>query len=78
MFPVNIGVGYDISIKLLAEKIKKMVNYSGIIKWDETKPDGAPCKLLDCSRIHSIGWKAKTSLDEGLYLTYQWYLNNIR
>ena len=75
--PINIGVGHDISIKLLAEKVKRMVNYSGVIKWDETKPDGAPRKLLDCSRIHSIGWKASTDFDKGLGLTYKWYLENI-
>ena len=75
--PINIGVGQDISIKLLAEKVKRMVNYSGVIKWDETKPDGAPRKLLDCSRIHSIGWKASTDFDKGLELTYKWYLENI-
>ena len=75
--PINIGVGQDISIKLLAEKIKRMVNYSGVIKWDKTKPDGAPRKLLDCSRVHSIGWKASTDFDKGLVLAYKWYLENI-
>lgn len=75
--PINIGVGYDISIKSLAKKISRMVGYSGIIKWDKSKPDGAPRKLLDNNRIESIGWKATTDFDEGLEYTYQWYLKNI-
>ena len=75
--PINIGVGYDISIKSLAEKISRMVGYSGKIKWDKTKPDGAPRKLLDNNRIEAIGWKAITDFDEGLEYTYQWYLKNI-
>jgi GDP-L-fucose synthase len=77
MLPINIGVGQDISIKLLAEKIKRMIDYSGEIKWDSTKPDGAPRKLLDNSRIHSIGWKSRIDIDEGLELTYKWFLENI-
>jgi len=77
MLPINIGVGQDISIKSLAERIKRMVGYSGVIKWDETKPDGAPRKLLDCSRIHSFGWKPSTDFDKGLGLTYEWYLDSV-
>jgi GDP-L-fucose synthase len=74
--PINIGVGSDISIKDLAKKISKMVGYSGIIHWDMSKPDGAPRKLLDNSKIKSFGWSPDVSLDKGLRLTYQWYLNN--
>ena len=54
-----------------------MVGYSGKIKWDKSKPDGTPRKLLDNNRIESIGWKATTDFDEGLECTYQWYLKNI-
>ena len=75
--PVNIGVGVDISIKELAEKIAKIVGYSGIIGWDSSKPDGAPRKLLDNTKIKKTGWKAKTSFSSGIKLTYQWYLDNI-
>ena len=75
--PINIGVGYDISIKSLAEKIGKIVGYSGIIEWDSSKPDGAPSKLLDSGRVESLGWKAKVSLDDGINQLYQWYLRNI-
>ena len=77
LLPINIGVGSDISIKSLAEKISRMVGYSGKIKWDKSKPDGTPRKLLDNNRIESIGWKATTDFDEGLECTYQWYLKNI-
>jgi GDP-L-fucose synthase len=77
MLPINIGVGKDISIKILAEKIKSIVDYSGEVKWDLTKPDGAPRKLLENSRIHSIGWRSKIDIDEGLKLTYEWFLKNI-
>jgi GDP-L-fucose synthase len=76
LLPINIGVGEDISIKMLAEKIKRMINYSGEIEWDSSKPDGAPRKLLDNSKIQSIGWKSKIDIDEGLQLTYKWFLEN--
>jgi len=75
--PINIGVGADISIKELAEKIRHIVGYSGTIEWDTSKPDGAPRKLLDNSRIKSIGWKSQTDFDTGLESTCQWYLDNI-
>ena len=75
--PINIGVGVDISIKELAEKIAKIVGYSGAIYWDISKPDGAPRKLLDNTRIKLTGWKNETSFSSGIRLTYQWYLDNI-
>jgi len=73
---VNIGVGEDISIKELAEKVKAVVGYEGEINFDTSKPDGTPRKLVDVAKINSLGWKAGTSLDEGLNLAYQWFLNN--
>jgi len=77
MLPMNIGVGYDISIKELAHKIKLIIGYNGNIEWDSSKPDGAPRKLLDSSKIESLGWSPKTPIDIGLKLTYQWYLKSI-
>jgi len=74
--PINIGVGQDISIKQLAEKVKKIIGYNGFIEWDLNKPDGALRKLLDNSRINSIGWDSKIEIDKGLDLTYQWFLKN--
>ena len=75
-FPLNIGVGDDVSIKELAEMIAIVVGYNGRCEWDLTKPDGAPRKLLDSSRLKSFGWKPKVLLTEGLSSTYEWYLRN--
>ncbi|HEY8094479.1 MAG TPA: GDP-L-fucose synthase [Methylobacter sp.] len=77
-FPLNIGVGSDVSIKELAEKIASIVGYEGQLEWDLSKPDGAPRKLLDSARLRSTGWEPKTGLDEGLRNTYEWYLRNIQ
>ena len=76
-FPLNIGSGKDISICELAEKISKIIGYTGSVTWDAAKPDGAPRKLLDSSLINDFGWRAKIDLEKGLRDTYQWYLNNI-
>ncbi len=72
----NIGTGEDATIKELAEMVKKAVGFSGEIKFDPTKPDGAPRKCLDVSKINSLGWKATTSLEVGLKKVYEWYLQN--
>jgi GDP-L-fucose synthase len=65
---VNVGVGEDISIKELAELVAEEVGYQGEILWDATKPDGTPRKLLDVSTINTLGWKAKTTLRDGVRL----------
>jgi GDP-L-fucose synthase len=70
---INIGTGEDLSIKDLALLIKKIVGYDGDILWDSSKPDGTPRKLLDVSRLRSLGWKHMVNLEEGLRLTYEWY-----
>ena len=75
-FPLNIGVGSDISIKELAEEIAEVVGYNGHLGWDLTKPDGAPRKLLDSTRMNTTGWSAQTSLKDGIRQTYDWYLGN--
>jgi GDP-L-fucose synthase len=75
-FPLNIGVGRDISIRELAETIAGVVGYRGQLEWDRTKPDGAPRKLLDSTRLRSFGWSPKTSFTEGLKNTYDWYLQH--
>ena len=74
---VNIGLGQDISIRDLALEIKAIVGYDGELKFDSSKPDGMPRKLMDVSRAARLGWKAKTGIPEGLRLTYDWYLKNI-
>ncbi len=73
---VNIGTGTDLSIKSLAEKIRKVVGYKGKIAWDRTKPDGTPRKLLSVKKLHKLGWKHKIGLDNGLKKTYAWYTEN--
>ncbi len=70
---VNIGTGKDLKIKDLASLIRKTVGFGGEIRFDQSKPDGTPRKLLDVSRIEAMGWKAKTPLDEGIRKTYEWY-----
>ncbi len=67
---VNIGVGEDITIKDLALLVKKIVGYTGELKFDTTKPDGTPRKLMDVSKLHSFGWKHKISLEEGITSVY--------
>jgi GDP-L-fucose synthase len=76
-FPLNMGVGEDVSIKELAELIAEVVGYKGRVEWDRTKPDGAPRKLLDSERIRSLGWKPTVMLAEGIAATYQWYVNHV-
>lgn len=71
---VNIGTGEDVTIKELAETIQAIVGYEGAIEWDTSKPDGTPRKLLDVSKLHSLGWRHTMSLKEGLESTYAWYL----
>lgn len=73
---INIGSGEEVSIKELAEKIAQTVEYKGEIKFDLSKPDGTLRKLLDCSRLNKLGYKAKISIEDGIKSTYNWYLNN--
>jgi len=73
---LNIGVGEDLSIRELAELIKRVVGYQGDLAFDSSKPDGTPRKLLDCSRLHALGWQARISLEEGIEATYKWYLTH--
>ncbi|MDM5340543.1 GDP-L-fucose synthase [Fictibacillus enclensis] len=72
---VNIGVGEDLEIKELAYKIKDVVGYEGELQFDPSKPDGTPRKLVDVTKLNSLGWKASTSLDEGLQKAYEGFLN---
>ncbi len=73
---VNIGTGEDVTIKELAETIANIVGYNGTLEWDVTKPDGTPRKLLDVSKLHSLGFKHKTTLEDGVKKTYAWFLSN--
>jgi len=75
---INIGTGVDLSIKELAEIIKKIVRFEGEIRWDPTKPDGTPRKVLDISKINNLGWKHEIGLEEGIRLAYKWFLENFK
>ena len=69
---INIGTGQDLSIRELAEVVCRVVGFDGKLEFDATKPDGTPRKLLEVSRIQALGWRASTSLEEGIRLTYEW------
>ena len=71
---INVGTGKDITIKEVAQTIKKIVGYKGKLSFDTSKPDGAPRKLIDVSRLSKMGWKYNISFEEGLKKTYEWYL----
>lgn len=73
---INVGVGKDLSIRELAERIADIVGFEGTIITDVTKPDGTPRKLMDVSRLHALGWRARTGLDEGIAKTYRWFMAN--
>ena len=73
----NVGTGVDVTIRELAETIKETTGFTGTIVWDTTKPDGAPRKLLDVSRLRDLGWEAKIPLREGVRSAYQWFLDHV-
>lgn len=73
---VNIGTGEDLSIKDLTELIAKTIGYRGDIRWDNSKPDGTPRKLMDVSKLHNLGWKHTVELPEGILSAYQDFLKN--
>jgi GDP-L-fucose synthase len=75
---VNIGYGSDVTINELADLVKRIVGFEGTITHDTSKPDGTPRKLMDSSRIHKFGWKAKISLEEGIRNTYEEYLKSVK
>ncbi len=73
---LNVGTGEDLSILELAELVARIVGYDGQIRFDSSRPNGTPRKLLDVSRIQSLGWRARISLEEGIASTYDWYCAN--
>lgn len=74
---INVGTGIDCSIRELAEKIARTTGFKGRLKFDASKPDGTPRKLLDVSRLKQLGWEPAISLDNGLQQTYDWFIKNI-
>lgn len=75
---INIGTGVDVSIKNLAQEVKKVVGYEGKLIFDTTKPDGTPRKLLNVKKIHDLGWKHKINLDAGVKKTYKSFLDELK
>lgn len=73
---VNVGTGKELTIKELTELVAEVIGYEGEIKWDPSKPDGTPRKLLDVSKLEKLGWKYKTELKDGIKLAYEDFLNN--
>jgi GDP-L-fucose synthase len=76
-YPFNIGVGSDVSIEELARTVAEVVGYAGAIRFDASKPDGAPRKLLDSTRLLDLGWKPRIDLESGIRKTYEWYLEHL-
>lgn len=74
---INVGTGSDVSITELAMLVAKVVGFDGQIEWDRSKPDGAPQKRLDVSRLSALGWHPRIGLAEGISSTYMWYLDNV-
>ena len=75
---VNIGTGRELTIRQLAELVKRTVGYEGEIVWNNNMPDGTPRKLTDVSKLHEIGWMHKTELEEGVKLAYDWFRENVK
>ncbi|MEH6557739.1 MAG: GDP-L-fucose synthase [Oceanicoccus sp.] len=73
---INVGTGVDCTIRELAETMKRVIDYQGGLVFDSSKPDGAPRKLMDVSRIEKLGWKASINLEQGLTNTYKWFQEN--
>ena len=74
--PINVGCGADLTIAELAGKVRAVVEFKGRLRFDPARPDGAPRKLLDTSRLAALGWQPRIPLDQGLADTYRWYLNH--
>ncbi|MCB0918899.1 MAG: GDP-L-fucose synthase, partial [Actinobacteria bacterium] len=73
--PVNVGCGEDISIRDLAILIRDAVGYTGDIRWDTSRPDGTPRKLLDVATLTAMGWQPSVRLEDGIAELYKWYLD---
>ena len=74
---VNIGTGKEVTIKELAETVKRTVGYTGEIVWNTAMPDGTPRKLTDVTKLHNLGWTHKVELEEGVKLAYDWFRDNV-
>lgn len=75
---VNIGTGKEVTIRELAETVKRVVGYTGEIVWNKDMPDGTPRKLTDVTKLHNLGWTHKVELEEGVQLAYDWFKENVK
>ncbi len=75
---VNIGTGREVTIKELAQTVQRVVGYQGEIVWNQDMPDGTPRKLTDVTKLHSLGWRHRIELEEGVQLAYDWFRENVR
>jgi GDP-L-fucose synthase len=75
---VNVGTGVDVTIKKLAETVKKITGYTGKLTFDTTRPDGTPRKLLNMKKLHSLGWKHTIDLEQGIKKTYASFLKEVK
>ena len=73
---LNVGCGEDVTIRDLADMVQRVVGYEGPVLWDDSKPDGTPRKLMDVTRIRSLGWAPEVGLEDGIRRTYEWFLAN--
>ncbi len=74
---INVGTGKEVTIRELTELIQRVTGWAGRLVFDDSKPDGTPRKLLDVSRLHALGWRARTDLEEGIASTYKWYTEHL-
>ena len=74
---INVGTGKELTIRQLAEKVVSTIGFKGALRWDASKPDGTPRKLIDVSKLHSLGWHHQVEIDEGIQSLFTWYINDI-
>jgi GDP-L-fucose synthase len=75
--PINVGTGEDVAIAEIARLIAEVVGFGGTLRFDVSQPDGTPRKLLDSSELRALGWRHRTTLDEGMRLTFDWYRHSL-
>ena len=75
---INVGTGIELTIKDLSQLVVKAVDFQGEIVWDKTKPDGTPRKLIDVTKLHSLGWQHKIEIEDGVKKLYQWYQASLK
>ena len=75
---INVGTGKELTIKALSELVVKAVGFEGEVVWDSTKPDGTPRKLIDVSKLHSLGWTHKVEIEDGVRMLFDWYQDSLK